>query len=187
VNDDYLPQVIMSEDHYHDRQRRLFAAKRNRDVAGLQAFLTDPDFRGIAASFLGRLHAREAIPHIVALLGDGDPIVRSRAATALGDLEASESLPALMEVARGDRENFVRSWAIDAIGRIGTDAANEPLTRLLREPDPMLAYVTAVALRRLKCTAAIEDIEEASRRAPLRWRWKIRREMRRLAKHRQTQ
>jgi HEAT repeat protein len=68
-------------------------AKAEGDVVALMAALRDPDVRTIAASFLGDIGARNAIPEISRLLSSSNPKARSGAIKALSKLRQSRRHP----------------------------------------------------------------------------------------------
>lgn len=144
-----------------ERHRRIWVAREEEDVDYLIGALRDPDYRQVAARFLGKLGATEATQPLVPLLDARDPQVRCSAARALGELGAQAMLPRLIEIAEHDPEPWVRSrpcsaWATSrrscrcscagsgspsggpaiaayALGELRDERAAEPLKRARRQ------------------------------------------------------
>jgi HEAT repeat protein len=76
--------------------------------------------------------AKEAGPGILAHARHEDPRVRAAVAEACGRLLLAETDVLLAEYALNDRQQVVRFEAIVAMGRLGHDAAGEPLLTLLK-------------------------------------------------------
>lgn len=83
----------------------------------------------------------QAVPALVAALGDPGPEVREHAADALGHLgeEAADAAVALADLA-ADPVEAVRLSAVAALGQLG-DAARPALERLTGADDPVVAAV----------------------------------------------
>jgi HEAT repeat protein len=78
----------------------------------------------------------------------------------MGALEAVPEIISRLEV----EEDFApRSWMISALGRLGDDAALEPLTRLLADPDVRVRLAAARALGMLGNPEAIEPLRDAAK------------------------
>jgi len=132
---------------------RLGAPERQARVVALQALgflgddaksavprliglLSDPDLRGEAASALGGIGARDAIPALIAGLKDPDPDFRARAAETLGRIgwERQAAQYSTRTVARG---------------------AVAPLAAALKDPDPGVRAAAARALRDIGSEASV--------------------------------
>jgi HEAT repeat protein len=112
--------IILSRRSESQTEAPLRVLKRRGDVAGLLRYLDDPEFAGVAATYLADLDADEASPKLICLLSDKDPHLRARAARALGRLQAKTALPKLREMAFDEKEqDWARSWALGAIGEMG--------------------------------------------------------------------
>lgn len=74
--------------------------------------------RGMAASHLGALQARETIPLLLGALEDDHAYVRASAALALGRMRASEAKDKLRRIMQDDWDQTVRSRAREALERI---------------------------------------------------------------------
>ena len=74
--------------------------------------------RGMAASYLGVLHHRAAVPSLIQALEDDHAHVRASAALALGRLQASEAKDTLEKTMVEDWDQTVRSRAREAVERI---------------------------------------------------------------------
>lgn len=74
--------------------------------------------RGKAASYLGVLRDKAAVPLLLAALEDDHAYVRACAALALGRMRASEARAKLESVMRDDWDQTVRSRAREALERL---------------------------------------------------------------------
>ena len=74
--------------------------------------------RGMAASYLGVLNDKTAIPFLLKALEDDHAYVRSSAALGLGRLRAGEAKEKLTAVMEGDWDQTVRSRSKEALERI---------------------------------------------------------------------
>jgi HEAT repeat protein len=74
--------------------------------------------RGMAASHLGALQDKPAIPLLLAALEDDHAYVRASAALALGRMRAGEAKAKLEQVMQDDWDQTVRSRAREALERI---------------------------------------------------------------------
>ena len=95
-------------------------ALRDLFAATLQSALGDKQhrIRGMAASYLGVLNDRTAIPLLMKALEDDHAYVRSCAALGLGRLRASEAREKLTIAMEKDWDQTVRSRAREALERI---------------------------------------------------------------------
>jgi HEAT repeat protein len=155
------------------------------DVAGLTETLgsRDPELRYAAAEALVEMEAKEAVPPLVAALGDPhqgvrwkaaealgrmgrnaipavaavlespDADVRWRGAVVLGDIGGAGATEALIRALHDD-DRYVRSRAEQALGRIGPDAVG-PLRDLLGYGDSRARQAAAAALGGTRDPAAI--------------------------------
>jgi HEAT repeat protein len=88
---------------------------------------------------------------VVGRLSDSSADVRARAADVLGTLRASDSVVGLIALSRPDQEADprVRTAAVAALCRIGDPAAHDAVAEAESDPDPLVASMARVALRRL--------------------------------------
>ncbi len=120
-----------------------------------------------AAKDLGRLGwlAREAMPALVAAVGDDDGNVREAAAHAVGQM-GPDAVPALVSML-GHHDKYVRRHAVWALGRLGPLArpALTDLCRVLKDADPRTASGAAQALGSLGADGAdaVPPLAEAMR------------------------
>lgn len=119
--------------------------------AALVALLADPDalVRLKAAESLGELRyapGRDALTD--ALAAESDPLVRIHVVEALGAFQDHGALPALLG-ALADADEYVRGYAADAIGRLGSrDAVGVLKARLASEQSAFAkAYLLATLYR----------------------------------------
>jgi HEAT repeat protein len=99
-----------------------------------------------ALDILGRIRALEAVPWLLARLGDGSRDVRARAAHALGSIGAVEAAPALRK-ALTDSDWAVRAMAAKALGRVHDAEAIPLLCAALRDREWWVRANAAEALR----------------------------------------
>jgi HEAT repeat protein len=144
-------------------QKKIFQAKRDRDVATLIAALTDAENRAWAVRYLGEMGDPQAIRPLILLLSVRDFQTRSAAAIALGRLRAVEAVPALLECVDRGPEDVMRAWAIDALGKIGSDQAVPRLIEVLKGPDEGLRRTAAVALGAIGDRRALHGLEQAAK------------------------
>jgi cyclophilin family peptidyl-prolyl cis-trans isomerase len=97
----------------------------------LQLRSNDPDLRWQAANALARIREGipAAVPSLLPLLEDKDPLVRTNAARALGVAKAPQAVEQLIKLL-GDKDERVVAAAINALGAIGDARAVEPLVAL---------------------------------------------------------
>jgi HEAT repeat protein len=147
-------------------------AKAERDVLYLMDALTDPDVRTYAARYLADLGVGEAGPAITRLLSASDARARSAAIKALARLQYEEVTSGLIELASSDESPVVRSHAVGALGRAGSDERIErTLIDALSDPDPAVGWCAAHRLASTGGTTAIGPLLAAVERAhPLRRR-----------------
>ena len=125
----------------------------------------EDEVRGKAATALGRLGDRRAVPYLLEhLLSDPAPFVRARIAGALGQFGGADVIDRLVR-ALGDPAWWVRMRSVEALEQIG-EVAEGPLLVALDDADPEIRSRAAVALERLgvpgRLVAMIERDERAS-------------------------
>lgn len=134
---------------------KLFAAKERGDTEYLVRALNDPEVRDAAARYLGELGVLSAAPSIAKLLDATDPAVRVPALRALGRLNALDFLPRIVEIARDDKSDVVRSYAVTALGSFKDARANPTLSALLADSEVWIRREAATGVvlhrRRLRC------------------------------------
>jgi HEAT repeat protein len=96
-----------------------------------------PEVRAAVAEKLG-VCGRDAVPLLLPLRDDQDPIVREAVATACGELGDPDALPWLEEVASSDPDRAVREAAVASLGSIGDAAAIDTLLRLIADAPPQV-------------------------------------------------
>lgn len=116
----------------------LRRAQKDRDSDALIDLLRDPKLRDVAARTLGEMGEQRAITYLRPLLNAADPYARSASVRVLGSLGDRSVLPQLREIAVSDPQDFVRAWAIDAVGKLGGHTELDFLVRLLDDPDLMV-------------------------------------------------
>lgn len=103
--------------------------------------------RGRAAVLLGRSGRRDALPVLLPLLRDADPLVRQSAATAVGNLGDPSAATAVLTAARSHKGigGIPSGVAVDAL--LGMDyGIEDSLADALRDPDPGVRTVAATVV-----------------------------------------
>lgn len=111
---------------------------------------------------LGRIQEPQAVPHLVALLGQHDLEERN---ALTGDVAAfgAAAVPALVE-ALGSDDDVVRRHAADILCYIGhpdAETATEALGAAVEDPEAQVALAALMALGELRGEAARQKIEAA--------------------------
>jgi HEAT repeat protein len=139
-----------------------------RAVGPLLACLTDlnDQVRARAASSLGRLGDRRAVPELIRImLGDPVPYVRIQVVRALGTLGDPRSLHHLIDALK-DGEWWVRIRVVEALEQLG-DQAVEPLFLALEDGDNEVRQRAAMTLERLgvldTLVARLADVDAGAR------------------------
>lgn len=148
---------------YDARLNQVFEAKGSADIDYLIGALSDPDFRFIAAKFLGEMGANEATPQLLRLLDAHDPKIRSVAATVLGQLQAREAIPRLIEIAADDTRMITRTWAVQALGRMNDPRVILVLAACVRDENWPVRRAAAVALGNYPNQEALTALTDAMR------------------------
>jgi HEAT repeat protein len=113
--------------------------------------------RAAAGRALGRLGVREAVPELVAALGDTSADVRVVAAAALWRLpDPSATAPLLERVKDGDKA--VREWSALALGVIGDKRAVPEMVRLLGDPERNVRLAAVRSLGRIGDPEGLEPV-----------------------------
>ena len=173
-----MPRSTAARD---EQTRRLFEARRNGDVAFLMDSLRDPEWRDIAATFLGEIGDRHTAPRLLPLLEASDDGVRVATIRALGRIRADVAISRLADIAEDKDEQFVvRSWAISSLGLIGDPLAASCLGPLLRDDDQRIRRLSAEALGVLGDPASRKHLVDALASARWRERRVYRRAIRRI-------
>jgi HEAT repeat protein len=120
--------------------------------------------RRVAARYLGKRKAAEAVPALLRLLRANDPKARSAGAQSLGELHVSEAVPDLISVAENDPDPGPRSHAVGALGRIGDPRATPTLVRCLDAPDWVVRSSAAWALGLYAGESVIPALKSAAKR-----------------------
>lgn len=127
----------------------------------------DPDsvVRAAAGRALGRLGVREAVPDLVAALGDAKSEVRVVAAAALWRLpDVSAVTPLLGCLA--DADPAVREWSAQALGVIGETRATPAILELLADTVRSVRLSAVLSLGRIGDPAALRPLVKYATSAP---------------------
>ena len=102
------------------------------------------------SAFLTNLYGQNQQPSqelkdLITKLQQGDVEERQRAAIALGTEKSPSAVEALIK-AIGDEDDFVRDFAVKALGNIGDSRALDPLVKALNNDQNMLVRRSAAFL-----------------------------------------
>lgn len=155
--------------------RDIAAAERTRSLEGgkLAAYLDqEAPVAARAALAIGRTKDPAGIAPLRAHLRIADPAARAIVVYALGLLVDRGSLSAIQTLTRADPNSAVRYAAVDAIGRIASadppataSSANDLLTVLRRDADPIVRAHAAANLDAFRTTPGAQAIAFALQRA----------------------
>lgn len=121
--------------------------------------------REAAASALGAIRHKTAVPPLIDAARDKVTQVRQAAATALGEIGDNRAFATLIRLTR-DHHESVRVAAIRALGMLKTDKAEEALTQIafsLRDPKPRVREAAAWTLARIGNRDAVNPLMETAR------------------------
>jgi HEAT repeat protein len=117
----------------------------------------EPVVRAAAGRALGRLGVREAVPDLVAALGDASADVRVVAAAALWRLPDPSATAPLLEHVK-DADKAVREWSALALGVIGDKRAVPEMVRLLGDPERSVRLAAVRSLGRIGDPEGLEPV-----------------------------
>lgn len=123
----------------------------------------DEDVRKFALDLLSEIRDGVSPERITPLLKDTNPNVRSAAAKALGMLGQRESIPYLLESLKD--EEWVAFSAIEALGRIGDNAAVEALSGILSSGTESLRLASIDAIGQIGTEEAKVILRDHFKRA----------------------
>ena len=92
----------------------------------------------------------ERIDRYISDLTDEDATVRKIAVIVLAELEAKEAEGLLIDIVLNDEDAAVRLAAAEALGKIGTIRAIEPLHKAKKDEDKRIRQAAAKSLRKLR-------------------------------------
>lgn len=130
----------------HDRNVVGLIHELDNDIRGLTSYSI---VRGHAANALGRLGDPRAIPYLVEIADDPEPIVRMDVLMALGRLHADDAQQVIID-GLADPAPVVRMAAAEALGRLGDPTIMPRLWEVLdQDPEPEVRMHTAESLAML--------------------------------------
>lgn len=148
--------------------RSLAQIRRSETIDPLLTVVndSDPPVRAIAIEALGSFHDPRVPPVLLSALHDLTATVRQVAVEGLGfrsDLTLQLGLVTLLSERLRDLNAAVCLQAAIALGRLGTDAAVDPLFAVLKSPQtPMPLQIEIVwALARIGTAIALESLQHA--------------------------
>lgn len=104
--------------------------------------------------------ADESTRSLVALLASGDAVARRRAALALANRDRTETVvAALARASATDPDADVRQFAVEALGKLGGDAAAAAARAVSHDDDPWVRAEAFVALDRIDREANRDRID----------------------------
>lgn len=107
----------------------------------------DAEIRSQAAKVLGDLRTPQAFAGLMSLLNDPEPRPRFFAATALGRLGRAEAIPALLNLARANKDVYIRHAVV--MGLIGSGDVNA-LLKAAGDQSSNVRMAILLALRRME-------------------------------------
>ena len=117
----------------------------------------NPWIRLAAARGLGRAKPSKKVRQaLVSATDDPDPKVRMRGLRSIGEVKPPDALPLLVE-ALGDRNENVRTAAVEALGNLG-DRQAAPLLESLRGRASPVSYQAEIALAKLGSPSIFSDV-----------------------------
>ena len=122
------------------------------------------DLRAWAASALGALEAKEALPLLLKAARDPDDFfVRVTAMTSLGALKAPEAVPVFVQ---GLRDPFadVRALALVGLAQVGDSSAADAVLARFSDPAPVVRAQAAQTLVELRDPRARTELENLRKR-----------------------
>ncbi len=115
-------------------------------ISRLNDFGEESEVRAAAARSLGALRDSRAVPILLGLLGDNDPMLRRWVVSALGRIGDAQAVEPLVG-ALNDSEPSVRGWAALALARFRDPRIIEPLLKAVKDPDAQVRVRAVLALR----------------------------------------
>lgn len=110
-----------------------------------------------AASELGSLRNKDAVPLLIPLLADKEATVREAAAFALGQITDSRATAALTKVLT-DKDVEVRASAVFALGMIYDRKVGTTIAGMLNDPAAAVRSAAATALGVMEDEAAVDEL-----------------------------
>ncbi len=92
---------------------------------------------------LGRMHSKNALPSLHALLTDESPTFRKSVIAALRDIQSKTSVSPLINVVTHDENDEVRMRAIQCLGELGDPQAAAIITQALDDENPEVRFYAA--------------------------------------------
>jgi HEAT repeat protein len=160
---------------FGDPKKRVQKMQKKGDVMGLIKALghKDHQVRCEAIQALGKLKDKRAVSALIQIIGSEKALERGLAARALGDIGDERGVEALSRAAWasiwiGDREDkwstaLLNEAALDALEKIGTQAAVEALVNLTTHSEEKIRALVAQKLGMLGNPAAVEALIERTR------------------------
>lgn len=145
----------------------IVRAYKHKDVPTLIAALKehDPTDRSIAARYLGKLRAAEAVPALQECLAEESSVMRGSAIHALAAIGDEQAIQALIFVARGGnlRDRRRATWQL---GNLGATEAVPTLLECLDKDNDALRISILNALGRIGDERAIPRVAQLAENAP---------------------
>ncbi|MBD3426260.1 MAG: hypothetical protein GF409_03395 [Candidatus Omnitrophica bacterium] len=152
---DYYPEV---------RYNAIRALARIAPEEDADLFLSvlgdaDPRIRMCAVVALGKIRDQRAVPYLSQLVRDYDPNVRRAVVMALANIGTQDCLKPVVAMMR-DPDLGVRMLAVEKVGRMKVQGADEILAREANDYDPRIASRAIIALADRKSPLALEVAKE---------------------------
>lgn len=153
---DLMSGSVKTEGISEEQRRKIL-------TVNLQDLLSEePTWRASAASLLGELGDKRAVPALITALGDKEKSVRREVASALGNLEDKRAVPVLVNTLLKDENEFVRAIAARSLGKLGDKEAVPALIKSLKDENVTVRVIVANALGKLGGKEAIDPLAAAT-------------------------
>jgi HEAT repeat protein len=156
-----------------ERLKSIFRARASADIPALVDSLHDPEHASVAARSLRKradavtTERDPAIRGLRRLLKARDPHARASAASALGELRACEAADELTEIACHDSVQWVRQWAVAALGKATNENSYAVIVAALDDQHYRMRRTAVVTLSAVGNPEAVLPLTQAMRRE--RW------------------
>ncbi len=121
----------------------------------------DARVRAYAARTLGKQKYADGVDALIAMLSDDDLGVTVNAARALGEIEAKQAARPLGDLARRHSSHHARIAAVEALGRINSNAVGDPLMLASLDASVGVRAAAVTALAQARGTGARMFIDQA--------------------------
>jgi len=162
-----ISRLMLSDPDQYVRWRAMRAIRKLEAGAEIKAMLQTFDdseapigVRWNAATFLGELRVKEALPLLLKRFDSADEGLRWRVIEAAGRIGGPEVAEAVVKKL-GDSSLTVRMYAIGVLGKLGDARAVQPLAGLLKDANPQVRMNAIRALGRIGGENAAKAVRQS--------------------------